>query len=134
MNRKARRKANAKRDKLVRLSNGLKVEVTETINLSDPNLAPEHRDGFITAVKTRVAELDELIANWYRHRGECRIEGCDCGGDDLAEQASIMCNHLWFIKNRFGEILVGGYPYFNRFLKEGLKSDAYESLALHGAQ
>ena len=134
MNRKARRKANAKKGKLVRLSNGLKVKVTETINLSDPNLDPEHRNKFIGLVRGEVAKLDELIANWYRHRGECQIEGCDCGGNDLAEQASTMCNHIWFIKNQFGETLMGGYPYFDRFLREGLEPADYESLASHRAQ
>src|SRR5262245_47757862 len=113
MNRKARRKANANRGKLGRLSNGLKV--TETINLSDPNLAPEHRARFIGLVRGEVAGLDELIASWYRHRGECDIEGCDCGEADLAERACTMCNHLWFIKNQFGEILIGGYPTLTAF-------------------
>jgi hypothetical protein len=134
MNRKARRKANAKGGKLLRLSNGCRIKVTETINLSDPNLAPEHRARFIMAVKSGVAELDELIASWYRHRGECCIEGCDCGGDDLAEQAITMCNHIWFIREKFGETLVDGYPHFNRFLKEGLEPGAYEMLASHKTQ
>jgi hypothetical protein len=134
MNRRARRKANAKKRKLHRLPDGRMVAVTETINLSDPNLAPAHRTNFITAVKGRVAELDELVASWYRHRGQCHIEGCDCGQDDLAEQASIMCNHLWFIKNRFGETLIDAYPHFNRFVREGLEPNEYETLTSHKTQ
>jgi hypothetical protein len=128
MNRHDRRKANAQERKFVRLSNGRKVKVTETINLSDPNLAPEHRTNFITLVKTRVAGLDELIASWYRHHDQCDIEGCDCGADELAEHASIMCSHLAFIKHRFGEVLIHGYPHFDRFVKEGLEPDEYETL------
>ena len=129
MNRKARRKANAKKRKLHRLPDGRAVEITETINLSDPNLAPERRNEFIGLVRGEVAGLDELIASWYRHRGECDIEGCDCGEGNLAERACTMCNHLWFIRNQFGETLIGEYFHFNRFLKEGLEPDAYESLA-----
>jgi hypothetical protein len=132
MNRKTRRKANSKRNnELVRLSNGLMMKVEKTINLDDPNLAPEHRDGFIAAVKGRVAELDECIASYYRHRGQCGLEGCDCGLASLAEQTSTMCGHLRFIKERFGEIIAERYPAFNRFLKEGLKPAAYESLTSH---
>jgi hypothetical protein len=134
MNRLARRKAIAKKRKLHRLPDGHMVAVTETINLSDPNLALEHRTDFITAVKGRVAELDELVASWYRHRGQCHIEGCDCGKDDLAEQASIMRNHLWFIKNRFGETLIDAYPHFNRFVREALEPDEYKTLTTHKTQ
>jgi hypothetical protein len=134
MNRHARRKANARRGEFVRLSNGCTVKVTETINLSDPNLDPVHRTNFITLVKTRVAQLDELIASLYRHQGECDIDGCDCGAGELAEEASIMCNHLYFIRHRFGETLIDGYPYFNRFVKEGLEPSAYETLASHKLQ
>jgi hypothetical protein len=104
------------------------------INLSDPNLAPEHRDHVIMAAKSRIAKLDELIANWYRHRDECRMEECDCGVNDLAEQVSMMCHFLWVIKNRFGETLIGDYPYFDRFLKAGLEPAAYESLTSRRTQ
>jgi hypothetical protein len=75
--------------------------------------------------------LDELVASWYRHRGQCHIEGCDCPQNDLAEQASIICNHLCFIKNRFRETLIDAYPYFNRFVREGLEPDEYETLTSH---
>jgi hypothetical protein len=118
----------------VRLSSGLKVKVTETINLSDPNLALGHRDRFIMLVKGRVAQLDELIASWYRHRGECRIEGCDCGGDDLAEQAGTMCTHLSFIKDTFGEAIIDGYPHFGRLVKEAFGPRGYEVLSSHKTQ
>jgi hypothetical protein len=70
MNRHARRKAHAKKRKFHRMPDGRKVAVTETINLSDPNLDPEHRAIFIRAIRGEFAQLDEAVANWYRHRGE----------------------------------------------------------------
>jgi hypothetical protein len=64
-----------------------KDTVVEDVDLHDPNLAPEHRERFIAMIKAEVTRLDETIGLWYRHRGECRIEGCDCGGNNLIEQA-----------------------------------------------
>jgi hypothetical protein len=135
MNRPARRRARGKKRKLHRMPDGRKVKITETINLSDPNLDPEHRDLFIEAVRGKVAQLDELVANWYRHRGECNIEGCDCGGNALTEEVETMCSHLLFIKQRFGELLIGSYPAFGRLVKDqAVEPGAYELLASHGAQ
>jgi hypothetical protein len=129
MNRRVRRKANAKERKFLPKD----CEVVE-VNLSDPNLSPEHRNRFIEAVRGKVAALDEMVAGWYRHRGQCRIEGCNCGRDVLAEGASIMCSHLYFIKQRFGEYLIADYPHFNRFVKEGLEPNEYEELASRNPQ
>jgi hypothetical protein len=123
MNRHQRRKANKQERKFLPKD----CMVTE-IDLTDPNLAPEHRDNFIKAIRSRAAQLDEVITNWYRHRGECRIEGCDCGGEAIAEQVEIACSHLWFIKHTFGEAIVDRHPYFVRFLKDYAVDGLYEAL------
>jgi hypothetical protein len=124
MNRHERRKANREERKFLPKD----CEVTD-IDLTDPNLKPEHRDCFIAAVKGEVARLDELIGRWYR-RPECSVPDCDCGGNAIAKKAEIMCSHLWFIKNAFGEAVIDNYPHFGRFVKDyATESGAYESLA-----
>jgi hypothetical protein len=102
--------------------------VTE-VNLSDPDLEPEHRNRFISMVKCEVAQLDELIGRWYR-RPECNVPDCDCGGNAIAKKAEMVCSHLWFIKNAFGEAVIDNYPHFGRFVKDyATEPGAYESLA-----
>jgi hypothetical protein len=126
MNRHERRKANAQERK-TGLSKDCEVE---EIDLSDPNLSREHRDRFIAAIKSAVASLDEAIGFWYRHHDQCTIEGCDCGGEELAEQAMALCNHLLFIKDTWGEAIIDDHPSFARFVKEGDQvGGAYELLA-----
>jgi hypothetical protein len=99
-----------------------------TVDLHDPNLAPEHRDRFIAMVKAEVTQLDEQIGLWYRHRGECQIEDCDCGGNSLIERAEIMSNHMPGIKNLFGEIIIDDHRNFARLVKEFGGEDAYAAL------
>jgi hypothetical protein len=103
--------------------------VTE-VNLSDPDLEPEHRNRFISMVKCEVAQLDELIGRWYR-RPECNVPDCDCGGSAIAERVEIMCSHLWFIKDTFSEAIIDNYPHFGRFIKDYAvdPDETYESLA-----
>jgi hypothetical protein len=124
MSRHQRREANREERKFLP-----KNCLVTKINLSDPNLEPEHRDRFINAVKAEVARLDELIGLWYR-RPECNVPDCDCGHSALAEKAEIMCSHLLFIKGFFGEAVIDGYPHFGRFVKDYADEvGAYESLA-----
>jgi len=99
--RKLRKATAAERRRL-----GLAKDATiETVDLHDPNLAPEHRDHFITGIKTEVARLDELIAYWYRHRDQCRIEGCDHGRAELSDQVRNLLSHLLAAKELFGVII-----------------------------
>lgn len=110
---------------------GLPADCTiETIDLHDPDLAPEHRERFIAGIRVEVARLDEQIGNWYRHRGECNIEGCDCGGSELAHQVETMCSHILAAKELFGAVIIDDQrtPYFVRFLKDCDGGD--EALAL----
>jgi hypothetical protein len=124
MSRHERRKANRQERKFLP-KNCLVID----IDLNDPDLAPEHRNTFIDAIKGEVAQLDELIGRWYR-RPECSVPDCVCGGDLIAERVEIMCPHLWFIKNTFGEAVIDNYPHFGRFVKDyATEPDAYESLA-----
>jgi hypothetical protein len=106
-----------------------KKRKVETINLTDPNLDPRHRDDFTNLVKAEVTTLDELIGRWYRHAGECRSEGCDCGGEALAERAEIMCCHLLFIKRTWGEVIIDQHPSFAKFTKECGGDEVYDKLS-----
>ena len=78
MNRHERRKATARGRKRPSWAKGAKIE---TINLSDPNLDPWHRDNFVKAIRSEATRLDELTARWFRHEGQCQIDGCDCGAE-----------------------------------------------------
>jgi len=102
--------------------------IVEDVDLHDPNLAREHRERFIATVKAEVTRLDELIGPWYRHRGECQIESCDCGGNDLIEQAEIICNHLLAAKELFGAIIIDDHRHFARLVKEFGDDDTYAAL------
>jgi|SRR6516164_571147 hypothetical protein len=95
-----------------------KDSTVEEVNLHDPNLAPEHRERFTSAIKMKLAELDEKIGLWYKHRGECGNPDCDCGGNDLIEQAEMMCGHALAIKQLFGEVIIDRYPHFARLVRE----------------
>src|SRR5262249_26324112 len=117
-----RRKPNARERKFLP-----KNCVVEEVDLSDPNLASEHRDGFIMAIRGEVVGLDELIGSWYRHRGECGDPDCDCGGNALIERAEALCSHLMFIKDTFGQTIIDRYPNFARLVKE-FGRDAYAAL------
>jgi hypothetical protein len=122
--RNKRRKPTAAERKLLPAS----IESVETVDLSDPNLDPFHRDNFIKAIRLEAARLDALIELYYRHRGECNIPDCDCGGE-LAEQAEKLCSHLFFIKHAFGQIIIDDHPSLARFVKEcGEEDHAYEHL------
>jgi hypothetical protein len=124
MNRHKRRRANRQERKFLP-KNCLVTEV----DLTDPNLEPEHRNRFVNAIKGEVAQLDELIGRWYR-RPECNVPDCDCGGNAIAKKAEMVCSHLWFIKNAFGEAVIDNYPHFGRFVKDyATEPGAYESLA-----
>jgi hypothetical protein len=123
MNRHERRKANAEGRKFRKptaeerkfFSPNCRVE---EVNLDDPNVAAEHRDNVINAVRLKVAALDELIGRWYRHFDECQIEGCDHGAVELIEQVSALCKHLVFIKKAYGEAVVDEGSYVVRFIDE----------------
>ena len=119
-----RRKATAAERRRLGLGKGAMIE---TVDLHDQNLAPEHRDRFTNAINAEVARYDELIAAWYRHRGECHIAGCDCGGQHLAEQVEKLCPHLFAVKHLFGVIIIDDHPHFRRFVKE-FGGDAYARL------
>jgi hypothetical protein len=107
---------------------GLPKDCTvEEVDLHDPNLAPEHRDNFITGVRSEVVRLDEIIGSWYRHRGECGDPECDCGGNDLAERVENLCGHLLACKELFGVIIIDDYSHFRRFVKD-FGGDAYARL------
>jgi hypothetical protein len=101
----------------------------EEIDLTDPNVDQRHRDQFTTIVKAEVAELDERICSWYRHVGECGIEGCDCGLKALVEKAEIMYSHLRFIKEAWGEVIIDQHPYLAKFTKEFASDGAYKRLS-----
>jgi hypothetical protein len=120
-----RRKATAKERRELGLPKGGMIE---DIDLHDPNLAPEHRAAFIAGIRAKVAELDERIGRWYRHRGECGIDGCDCGLGALAEQAEMLCGHLFAAKQLFGVFLVDEHPQFVRFVKD-FSENAYATLS-----
>src|SRR5262249_49968501 len=121
--RKLRKATAAERRRL-----GLAKDATiETVDLHDPNLAPEHRDHFITGIKTEVARLDELIAYWYRHRDQCRIEGCDHGRAELSDQVSNLLSPLPAVKDLFGVIITADPRHFGRYVKE-FGPDAYAML------
>jgi hypothetical protein len=111
------RKASAAEFRRFGLPAGHKMRI-ETVDLEDPNLAPEHRDNFIGAIRAEIVRLDELIDAWYRHCGECNIPDCDCGGDELAEPAQIVCSHLLAVKELFGQAIIDDFPCFARFVRE----------------
>jgi hypothetical protein len=123
--RKRLRKATAAERRKLGLGKGATVE---EVNLRDLNLAPEHREHFTTMVKAKVAELDELIGRWYRHRGECGDPDCDCGGNYLIEEAEKMCGPVLAVKQIFGETIIDRYPHFARLVKE-FGPDAYAALS-----
>jgi hypothetical protein len=111
------------------------IETIEEVDLSDPNLEPYHRDNFIKAVRMEAARLDALIERYYRHRGQCNIPDCDCGGGELANQAEQLCSHLLFIKRTFGQVIIDDHPSLARFVKEcGEESDTYGQLSGSGTQ
>jgi hypothetical protein len=87
----------------------------EHVDLHDPNLAPEHRDNFITGVRAEAARLDEFTAMLYRHRDDPEY-GVD-NIADLAEQTKTLCGHLLACKELFGVILVDDYPHLARLLQ-----------------
>src|SRR5262249_19086910 len=113
--RKKLRKATAAERRKLGLPEGATME---TVDLHDPNLAPEHRDNFIRIVKCEIVRLDELIGRYYRHRGECGNPDCDCGLSDLAERAEIMCGHMLACKELFGAIIIDDHCNFVHFVKE----------------
>jgi hypothetical protein len=122
------RNASATERRLLGVPKGSRLKV-EDIDLEDPNLAPEHRDNFITAIKVEVARLDELIGSWYRHRAECGDPDCDCGGNELIERAKMMCGHVLAIKMLFGLAIIDDYAQFARLVREFGGTAAHRQLA-----
>jgi hypothetical protein len=112
-----RRKASKQKREFHTMKDGTKVLVTKEIDLCDPNLDPKHRDTFIYAVRTEVVRLDEVLSRWYR-RPVCNVPDCDCGEAELFEQVWMLCSHLDFVKETFGEDITDKYPHFRRALRE----------------
>ena len=113
--RQQRRKA-SKQKRIHTMKDGTKVLVTKEIDLCDPNLDPEHRDAFINAIRAKVVQLDEHLSRWYR-RPVCNVPDCDCGEAELFEAIGMLCPHLDFIKNTFGEDITDRYPHFKRAMQ-----------------
>lgn len=119
----------APRTKMLKCNLPLRPTVKEiledfSLGVEDRNYC--NRDSYIAVVKTRVAELDAIIAGWYRH--ECRIRGCDCG-EELTKAVCVLAGHLSYIKHAFGEAIAGDYPDFMCLVTETFGPCSYEALS-----
>src|SRR5262249_20106498 len=112
--RKLRKATAAERRRL-----GLAKDATiETVDLHDPNLAPEHRDHLLTGIRPGVPLWNKRTRSWPRHRDQCRMEGGDHGRGKLSNKVSTLLPPLPPAKKFFGVIIIDDHRHFGRYVKE----------------